>query len=266
MNDAEKTWVDFLTYPTGKRNSKPRNQGLTMVIDKGLGLGETRDILNIGAQHIDIMKLGFGTSALYSPGILMEKIEMIKMQGIDVYPGGTFLEIAIMQNKLQEYLQLARELGFTTIEVSDGTIEMTDEVRERAIKTATQMNFKVLTEVGKKEDIYKTSISVLVKMALSDLEHGAWKVILEGRESGMGVGLYDEAGNIIQEELAQMVEGVGDPSLIIWETPRKEQQQEMILRFGSNVNLGNIPPHEVIALEALRVGFRADTLKSSIMS
>lgn len=170
--------------------------------------------------------------------------------------------MAILQNKLPEYLQMAKELGFTAIEVSDGTITMSKEVREKAIKMAADMDFKVLTEVGKKEGEQRPSIAKLVEVALRDLECGGCKVILEGRESGKSVGLYDAAGNIVEDDLRQLLEGIGDPRLVIWETPRKEQQQDMILRFGCNVNLGNITPHEVIALEALRVGLRADTLKA----
>jgi len=157
---------------------------------------------------------------------------------------------------------MAKDLGFSAIEVSDGTINMTAEVREKAIRMAAEMDFKVLTEVGKKEENEIPFVPELVQIALRDLECGAYKVILEGRESGKGVGLYDASGNIVEDDLKELMKGIGDPKLIIWETPRKEQQQDMILRFGSNVNLGNIPPHEVIALEALRVGLRADTLKS----
>jgi phosphosulfolactate synthase len=138
---------------------------------------------------------------------------------------------------------------------------MTTEVREKTIQMAAELGFKVLTEVGKKEGEQTPLVHDLVDLALKDLECGAYKVILEGRESGTGVGLYDESGNIVEDDLKELMEGIGDPKVIIWETPQKKQQQDMILRFGSNVNLGNIPPREVIALEALRVGLRADTLK-----
>lgn len=260
--DVEKTWMDFLCFPLGHRESRPRERGLTMVLDKGLGAGETRDLLTVNAPYIDFIKFGFGTSALYSPEVLAKKIDIIKTEEIDVYPGGTFLEVAILQNKLPEFLQVTKKLGFSAVEVSDGTITLPTEIREKAIKMAVEMDFKVLTEIGKKEGDETPDVSVLVEMALRDLECGACLVILEGRESGKGVGLYDHTGTIVENDLRQLVEGIGDPGIIIWETPCKKQQQDMILRFGSNVNLGNIPPHEVMALEALRVGLRADTLKS----
>jgi len=260
--NTARSWMDFLHYPLGERKSKPRDHGLTMVIDKGMGLGETRDLLAVSAKYIDIIKLGFGTSAFYSPEILAEKIDIIRTEEIDIYPGGTFLEVAVLQNKLPEYLKHAKDLGFSAIEVSDGTITMTPEVREKIIQMAAGLGLRVFTEVGKKEESETTFINELLELALKDLECGAYKVILEGRESGTSVGLFDASGDIVENDLKELMEGIGDPKVIIWETPQKKQQQDMILKFGCDVNLGNILPHEVIALEALRVGLRADTLKS----
>lgn len=264
MNDDEitTTWRDILSFPLGERFPKPRNQGLTMVIDKGMGLIETKDILHMTGNYIDIVKLGFGTSALYKPEILEEKIYLVRSMGIDIYPGGTFLEVAILQNKLDEYLHMARELGFNAIEVSDGTIIMSDEIRERAVSLAAEMGFKVFTEVGKKENNGHEDVGNLVRQVMSDLQRGAYKVILEGRESGVGVGLYDDTGRLIEDDMEQLLEGISDPRVIVWEAPQKDQQQDLITRFGPNVNLGNIPPGEVMAVEALRVGLRADTLKN----
>ena len=233
-----------------------------MVIDKGMGLIETKDILHVNGGFIDIYKLGFGTSALYMPDILEEKIHLVRSMGVDIYPGGTFFEVAIIQNKLEEYLHMAKELGFNAIEVSDGTITLSDEIREKAISRATEIGFKVFSEVGKKESDGRVNVGDLVDQALSDLRRGAYKVILEGRESGIGVGLYDNNGCFIEDDLNRLVEGISDPRVILWEAPQKDQQQELITRFGPNVNLGNIPPGEVMAVEALRVGLRADTLKN----
>ena len=139
---------------------------------------------------------------------------------------------------------------------------MTPEVREKIIQMAAGLDLRVFTEVGKKEESQTTLINELLELALRDLECGAYKVILEGRESGTNVGLFDASGDIVEDDLKELMEGIGDPKVIIWETPQKKQQQDMILKFGCDVNLGNILPHEVIALEALRVGLRADTLKS----
>lgn len=253
-----------MDFPLGDRLPKPRVQGLTMIIDKGMGLGETRDLLNTAADYIDFIKLGFGTPALYSRDVLEEKINLVKSYGIDIYPGGTFLEVAIIQDKLEEFLYMAKNMGFTGIEVSDGTIAMSPEVREKAVTMARKMNFIVLTEVGKKDEDDETPIMEMAEIIKSDLKNGAFKVILEGRESGINVGLYDKQGNFIKDDLDRLLAEISDPRIIMWEAPKKDQQLELINRFGPNVNLGNIAPGEIMAVEALRVGLRADTLKTAI--
>ncbi|MCL6447454.1 MAG: phosphosulfolactate synthase [Armatimonadetes bacterium] len=262
MNGATKTWKEILSFPLGNRQEKPREQGLTMIIDKGLGLGETRDLLHLCSQYIDFFKLGFGTSALYTPEILAEKIQLVKSFGVEIYPGGTFLEVAILQNRLAEYLHLARELGFTAIEVSDGTITLDSEVREKAIAMAAGLGFLVLTEVGKKDREERRTPHQLARQIKEDLDNGAYRVILEGRDSGINAGIYNEQGRFLECELEELLSAIDDHRFLIWEAPLKSQQQELILRFGPDVNLGNIPPHDVMALEALRVGLRADTLKT----
>ncbi len=257
-------WQEVIAYPLGERTAKPRNKGLTMVIDKGMGIGETRDLLQINYQHIDFIKLGFGTSMLYAAGTLEEKIQLVRSYDVDIYPGGTFLEVAIMQNKVRDFLDTCGFLGFTTIEVSDGTIPLSWEVREKTIRSAAEMGFRVLTEVGKKINGSEITAQTLAQMALRDMQNGAYKVILEGRESGLNVGLYDTKGKMIDDDLQVFMNYIGDPSAIIWEAPLKAQQQDLITRFGSDVNLGNIPAQEVLAVEALRVGLRADTFKLAI--
>lgn len=255
-------WMGFLKYPLGERNTKPRKNGLTMIIDKGLGLGETRDLLNIAGRYIDFIKLGFGTSALYDSDILVEKINLVRSYNINIYPGGTFFEVAVQQNKWEQYLRTIQHLGFTGVEISDGTIHLDEEVRSKAILQASEMGLYVLTEVGKKDPQGRYPLSYLIRQVMSDLKNGSQNVIVEGRESGKGVGLYDSTGKMIVTEMEELVMALPDPSVLIWEAPIKDQQQELILRFGSNINLGNINPHEVLALEALRVGLRADTLAS----
>ncbi|WP_031516128.1 phosphosulfolactate synthase [Desulfofalx alkaliphila] len=254
-------WLNILNFPLDGRSCKPRNDGLTMVIDKGMGLDETRDLLNLGGQYIDFLKLGFGTSALYAGDVLEEKINLVRSYGIDIYPGGTFFEVAVLQNKLEQYLETVKKLGFTAVEISDGTVDISAETRKRAINMAAEKELIVLTEVGKKDPRTRSPLSDLIRQVLSDLKYGAAKVIVEGRESGKGVGLYDSMGQLIVSEMEELITTLPDPSVLIWEAPIKEQQQELLLRFGSNVNLGNINAHEVLALEALRVGLRADTLK-----
>ncbi|GAB6157346.1 phosphosulfolactate synthase [Desulfotomaculum varum] len=259
---AKKMWQELLQFPLGKRSAKPRSTGITMIIDKGLGLGETRDLLNLAGDYIDFFKLGFGTAALYYNEVLEEKIHLVTSHGVDIYPGGTFLEVAVLQDKLRQYLAMARDFGFTAVEISDGTIDMSLQLRAQAITTACEMGFKVLSEVGKKDPDNEFEIKDIVRLVNHDLSCGACHVIVEGRESGKAVGLYDREGNLIMSELEELVYSVRDASKLIWEAPLKEQQQDLIIRFGPNVNMGNINPHEVLALEALRVGLRADTLKA----
>lgn len=255
-------WLDMLHFPLKGRLGKPRGHGLTMVIDKGLGLGETRDLLSVAGEYIDFLKLGFGTSALYGQDLLEEKISLAKSYGVDIYPGGTFLEIAVFQNKLKEYLELAKNLGYTAIEVSDGTIDYPPEVREKAIMMAADLGFKVLTEVGKKNPLDGAPMDYYIEQILRDLSSGACKVIIEGRESGKNAGVYDQEGGLITSEIRDLLSALEDPRVLIWEAPLKEQQQDLILLFGPNVNLGNISAFDVLALEALRVGLRGDTLRS----
>lgn len=237
---VDNQWLNILKFPIGGRTNKPRNKGLTMIIDKGLGLAETKDLLNLTSKYIDYFKLGFGTSALYSSEILTAKINLVRSYGIDIYPGGTFLEVAILQNKLKPYLQIVKNLDFSAVEISDGTITLSAELRATAIETALKMGLTVLSEVGKKDGNLRTSTSQLIKQVLADLRNGAKNVIVEGRESGKGVGLYDSSGQMIVSEMEELVTALPDPSILIWEAPAKNQQQDLILRFGPNVNLGNI--------------------------
>ncbi|TDA68545.1 MAG: phosphosulfolactate synthase [Clostridia bacterium] len=257
-------WGEVLDFPLTGRKEKPRTEGLTMVIDKGLGLSQTAELLEVAGRFIDFIKLGFGTSALYSHDLLARKIELVTCSGADILPGGTFLEIAWLQGKLKEFLQQAREMGYTVIEVSDGTVTMPPQERSRAIQMALDGGFKVLTEIGKKHPQDRVATLKLQEQVWRDLEDGALKVIVEGRESGQGVVIYDDAGAIKVDELEALVRSLSDPRVLIWEAPRKSQQLELIVRFGANVNLGNIQPPDVLALEALRRGLRSDTLRECL--
>lgn len=257
-------WHDLISFPMGERTLKPRREGLTMILDKGMGIQETQDLFNAAGEYIDLVKLGFGTTALYSTQTLAEKIHFVKSFGADIYPGGTFLEVAIIQNKLKEFLKLSKEMGFTYIEVSDGTIKLPMEKRKEAIILANEYGFKVLSEVGKKLDGQNLSIDLMVHIIKKDLECGATKIILEGRESGIDVGLYDSHGNFMTDNLDLLIDKLKEPEKILWEAPLKDQQLELINRFGPNVNLGNISPKDALALEALRVGLRADTFKTAL--
>ena len=260
-----KAWKDVFQMPLQGRSEKPRKNGLTMVIDKGIGLNLLKDLIQTAGDYIDIIKLTFGTSAFYSKNLLMEKNSIITSSGIDVMPGGTFLEVASWQGVLDNYLKRAKQLGFSTIEVSDGTIEISMATRKDIMKKSLDMGFKVITEVGKKDPKENLPISQIHKLISEDIKNGASKVIIEAREAGKGVGIFNADGKTKVEEIEKIIKGVLDVDILIWEAPLKNQQQDLILRFGTNVNLGNIPHDEVLATEALRQGVRGDTLKKAYL-
>lgn len=255
-------WLDILDFPYQDRSQKPRDRGLTMVIDKGLGLTDTRDLLELAAPYVDQLKLTFGTSAFYQTRLLRQKIELVKSYGVHIFPGGTFLELALLQGRIIPYLDRARDLGFTGIEVSDGTINIDEETRYNTIKLARAYGFDlVLSEVGKKDPRDQVEGLALWEQVNRDFQAGSDLVIVEGRESGEGVVIYDDDGNILGDEVNQLVQHVSESDRLLWEAPKKNQQQDLIMRFGSNVNLGNVQREDVLALEALRVGLRGDTLR-----
>jgi phosphosulfolactate synthase len=261
-----KAWDGVTEIPVRGRSSKPRTAGLTMVIDKGIGLNQIKDLIQTSGDYIDVLKLTFGTSAFYERNFLMEKINALISAEIDVMPGGTFLEIALWKGHEDKYLERAKELGFSAIEISDGTIELDPAARKKIVKKALEAGFRVITEVGKKDPKEALPIAVVHQMIKEDLQNGAFKVIIEAREAGRGVGIFDAEGKIKQDEVDNIIAGVEDTSQLLWEAPIKNQQQELILRFGPEVNLGNIPQDEVLALEALRQGCRGDTLKRAFLA
>jgi len=185
-------WNDIITLPLGIRSRKPRDKGLTMVIDKGLGLEETKDLLEVASDYIDFLKLGFGTAAFYSKELLRKKISLAQEFNVEIYPGGTFLEVAFFQGRIASFLDRVKELGFNFVEISDGTINLKPHERKELIEMALERGLKVLTEVGKKDNKVKVSIENLIEQVHKDLESGAFKVIMEGRESGKSIGLYDD--------------------------------------------------------------------------
>ena len=261
----ERAWDDILADPLPGRIAKPRSHsGLTMLIDSGLGLRETRDLVELAGPYIDLIKLGFGTSKLYPATVLRDKIELLQQHGIEVYPGGTFLEASILQGKWSEFLHRCFELGFRTVEVSDGTISLHPDRRREIITTACERGFKVITEVGKKETEARLSVPYQLEQISADLDAGAYKVIIEGRESGKSVGLFDADGALLRDEFDQLIEQVESTEQLIWEAPLRSQQEDLIRVFGPNVNFGNINPRDIIALEALRVGLRSDTLRFTL--
>jgi phosphosulfolactate synthase len=242
---------EFLTLP--ERSSKPRESGLTHVLDKGLS--QARQFLEVAGQYVDIVKLGWGT-AVVTPNV-KEKIALYQSHDIPVSFGGTFFEVCLRQGKYDEFLALVDECEMTCVEISDGTIDM-DEDDKLAIIRDLSKRYKVLSEVGSKDDAVVITPSKWVELIGRELEAGAWKVITEGRESGT-VGIYRPSGDV-KDGLLEEIKETFDTSQLLFEAPVKKQQAWFIKYFGTNVNLGNIPPEEVISVETLRLGVRGDTL------
>ena len=265
MSDRDRAgrpaWDGVIELPVPGRLRKPRERGLTMVIDKGLGLNAIDDLMQVAAPAIDVLKLTFGTSALFGHDVLKEKVRTVTAHGVHCMPGGTLQEVAVWQGALERYLDRARELGFDAIEISDGTIEMDAGTRAAAIAKAVKAGFRVLSEVCKKDPADAQPMSALAEIVNADLDGGAFMVIMEAREAGKGVGIYDASGLPKEAEIEAFLRGVRDPARILWEAPLGPQQRYLVLRFGANVSLGNVAPEDILALEALRCGLRGDTLK-----
>ncbi|KDE87671.1 phosphosulfolactate synthase [Oenococcus oeni] len=242
------------------QSKKPRRSGLTMMLDKGLGSRSLDDLLNTSADYIDFAKFGWGTSAVINRDLIINKTSRYQAAGIMPYPGGTLLEVSALKGKVDRFLKESRELGFTAIEVSDGSTEITKEERAKIIKKSREAGFYVISEVGKKNPIldHDLSISERLELIKSDLAYGSNYVLIEAREARKDIGIYDADGNIIEDELEQLSSlGI---SKLIFEAPLKKQQAELILKFGSQINLGNIASDEVVSLETLRQGLRGDTI------
>jgi phosphosulfolactate synthase len=256
-----KAWQDLFPDLTREREIiKPRQKGLTMVLDRCQGLRATEDLLELVGDYIDQIKLSFGTSVFLDEAVLRRKIDLIRSYAIDVFPGGTLMEATVVHGVYPQYVKQAKALGFTALEISDGTITMSRRTRDDAIKRALDAGFKVITEVGKKDASIYIPPAQLCDQIAGDLAIGADKVIIEARESGMGVGIYDQNGNVRQDEMSAIIGCLGDSrGDIIWEAPNPKQQTALILRCGANANLGNVKPNDVLALEALRCGLRFDT-------
>lgn len=244
-----------------RRIRRPRTTGITMVIDTGLGISALRDILALAGDHIDHWKFGFGTSALMPLSILEEKLALLHHHDILTYPGGTLLEAAVVQEHCRIYMSRAADLGFGAVEISEGTIELPGDRRRRIIDCARDAGLVAITEVGRKDPERQPTAEALAEQALQDLAWGASWVIVEGRECGRGIGIFDAEGEIRTDFLDEIVRLVGDSApRLIWEAPLRSQQACLTRRFGANVSLGNIAPQECLALEALRCGLRYETL------
>jgi len=236
------------------RLSKPRKEGITMVMDKGLSLEEAKQFIENAVPHVDIVKLGFGTA--YVTPKLREKIDLYQSNGIPVYFGGTLMEAFLIRNQFNEYISLCKDYGIQYMEVSDGSITIPHAEKCGYIEKLSAIG-TVLSEVGSKDAAHIIPPYKWIELMSAELSAGASWVIAEAREAG-NVGIYRGSGEV-REGLVQEILTKIPGEKILWEAPQKAQQLYFIELLGANVNLGNIAPGEIIALEAMRVGLRGDT-------
>ena len=236
------------------RSSKPRENGLTMMMDKGLSIRQVEDMLSACHQYIDVAKLGFGTSAITND--LDAKLALYKEAKVDTCFGGTLFELFFAKGMFDDYRKLIDKYDMPLVEVSDGSIDMEHEDKCECISKLAEQTI-VLSEVGSKDADKIIPPYKWIKLIQTELEAGAWKVIGEAREGG-NVGLFRSTGEVrmgLVEEILNSIPG----EKMLWEAPLKSQQVWFIKLLGANVNLGNIAPNEVIPLETLRLGLRGDT-------
>lgn len=246
--------MNFNLSQIPERTPKPRAHGITMVMDKGLSITEAQNLVSVGAPHIDIIKLGFGT-AFVTPN-LRQKIEVYEKAGIPVYFGGTLFEAFLIRDEFDEYLDVMRDYNIRYVEVSDGSITIPHAEKCGYIEKLTKFG-TVLSEVGSKDAEHIIPPYKWIELMKAELNAGSTYVIAEAREAG-NVGIYRGSGEV-REGLVQEILTQIPSEKIIWEAPQKAQQLYFLELIGCNVNLGNIAPTEIIPLEAMRIGLRGDS-------
>jgi phosphosulfolactate synthase len=244
---------EFLGLPM--RAGKPRESGLTHVIDKGMTLSEIDGMFEIAGDYVDIVKMGWGTS--YVTRNLKDKVRLYQSYDTPVMCGGTLLEAAVARGRMDDFRRWVTGHGFTHVEVSDGTLRMERESKQELIRSLAE-EFVVLSEVGSKDQDSIFAPYQWVVWIKEELEAGAWKVITEARETGTA-GIFRGTGEVRSGLIDEIVHDIAVDRLL-FEAPQKEQQAWFIRHLGPDVNLGNIPPDEVIPLETLRLGLRSDTM------
>jgi len=238
-----------------ERSKRPRKNGLTMVMDKGLSIGECENLMSACSDYIDIIKLGFGTSIITKN--VKEKIKIYQKNNITVYLGGTLFEAFFIRNMLPEYESFVKDLKLDTIEISDGVCnELTHDLKCKYIYELSK-KFTIFSEVGSKISEKIIPPYKWIKLMQKELDAGSSKVIAEARESGT-VGVFRKDGEVRSDLIEEILTKIPSDK-ILWEAPLKDQQVWFIKLIGTNVNLGNIDPQEVIPLECLRLGLRGDT-------
>ncbi|MBN2612254.1 MAG: phosphosulfolactate synthase [Bacteroidales bacterium] len=240
-----------------ERSDKPRQKGITMMMDKGLSIRETEDFIETCEPFTDLVKFGFGTSLITNG--LADKIKLYKKAGIKPYFGGTLFEAFVIRGMFEDYLRFLEKFGIDAVEVSDGSMHMEEDDKLDYIARLSK-NYTVLSEVGSKQKGVVIPPETWAECMKKELSAGAWKVIAEARESGT-VGIYNSNGTANEELISVIAKHVA-PESILWEAPNGKQQVYFIELYGPEVNLGNIATHDVIPLECLRLGLRGDTFFS----
>ena len=248
----------FLVLPA--REEKPRSRGLTHVMDKGLNLREIEGLFDTAGEYVDIVKLGWGTS--YVTNNLEKKVALYRSFSTPVVCGGTLFEAVYAQEKLDDFKRWLEHYRFSHVEISDGTIDIPRDRKLELIEDFAR-DYVVLSEVGSKDSDVNIAPYLWVQWIREELDAGAWKVIAEGRESGTA-GIYRPTGELRTGLVDEIEHSISFHDLI-WEAPTKPSQAWFVKHFGPEVNLGNIPPDEVIPLETLRLGLRGDTLKEVLL-
>jgi phosphosulfolactate synthase len=243
---------DLLKLP--QRTTKPRQNGITHVLDSGLSVAGVDGMLEVAGEYVDLVKLGWGTAV--ATGNLAAKLARYKEAGIPAMFGGTLTELAIAQDRLDALVAWSHELGLEHIEISDGTINIDHDRKLELISTLAE-EFTVLSEVGSKDDTRIMAPYRWVEQIESELKAGAWKVIAEARESGR-TGIFRHDGEVRMGLIDEILHAV-PAERVLFEAPMKDQQVWFVRRVGPDVNLGNISPEETLSLETIRVGLRADT-------
>jgi phosphosulfolactate synthase len=246
--------MNFNLTQIPERNIKPRTDGLTMVMDKGLSVEEAKSFMNVANTYVDIVKLGFGTA--YVTPNLIEKLKIYRSFDIPVYLGGTLFEAFIIRNQFEDYINVCRQFGITYMEVSDGSINIPHADKCNYI-TRLATYGTVLSEVGSKDANNIMPPYRWIELMKAELEAGSTYLITESREAG-NVGIYRGSGEVREGLVHEILTKIPQEK-IIWEAPQKNQQLYFLESFGYNVNLGNISPTEIIALETMRIGLRADS-------
>ena len=243
--------------PLPARTAKPRTTGLTHVLDSGLGPAEVESLLAVAGSHVDVARLGWG-SALVTDG-LADKLAAYARHDVPVMLGGTLTELAWAHGRIAELCDWLDALGITLIEVSSGTVAIPKDEKARLVEQLTA-RFTVYAEVGEKAANSIMAPYVWVEEIRQMLDAGAALVVCEGRAGGTA-GLH-RSSTETRTGLVEEIAHVFDPALLVFEAPQDDQQTWFIQRFGTDVNLGNVPPASVVSLESLRLGLRSDTLET----